>query len=109
VPEEMLEQYGAVSEQVAALMAEKAREKFNSNYALSVTGIAGPGGATDTKPVGLVYVGLAQEGQATIARKFQFIEDRKINRERSVASALEMLRRRLTGQEDLYNLRDNSR
>ena len=109
VPEEMLEQYGAVSEQVAALMAEKAREKFNSNYALSVPGIAGPGGATDTKPVGLVYVGLAQKGQPTIARKFQFIEDRKINRERSVASALEMLRRRLTGQEDLYNLRDNSR
>jgi nicotinamide-nucleotide amidase len=109
VPQELLDAHGAVSEEVASVMAEKAREKFNSSYALSVTGIAGPGGSTEMKPVGLVYVGLAQEGQPTIARKFQFIEDRKINRERSVASALEMLRRRLTGQEDLYSLRDNSR
>jgi nicotinamide-nucleotide amidase len=109
VPQDLLEQHGAVSEEVAKVMAEKAREKFTSSYALSVTGIAGPGGATDTKPVGLVYVGLAQIGQPTISRRFQFIEDRKINRERSVAAALEMLRRRLTGQEDLYNLSDNSR
>ncbi len=109
VPQEMLDQYGAVSEQVALVMAEKAREKFGSTYALSVTGIAGPGGATETKPVGLVYVGLAQKGQPTVSRKFQFIEDRKINRERSVASSLEMLRRRLTSQEDLYSLLDNSR
>ncbi|HET6512801.1 MAG TPA: competence/damage-inducible protein A [Candidatus Kapabacteria bacterium] len=109
VPQELLERYGAVSLECAEVMAEKAREKFGSTYALSVTGIAGPGGGTETKPVGLVYVGLAQEGQQTVARKFQFIEDRKINRERSVASALEMLRRRLTGQEDLYKLSDNSR
>jgi nicotinamide-nucleotide amidase len=109
VPQEMLDQYGAVSQEVASVMAEKAREKFGSTYALSVTGIAGPGGATETKPVGLVFVGLAQLGQPTVSRKFQFIEDRKINRERSVASALEMLRRRLTSQEDLYSLLDNSR
>lgn len=109
VPLEMIETHGAVSEQVALIMAERAREKFNATYALSVTGIAGPGGATATKPVGLVYVGLAQQGHPTVARKFQFIEDRKINRERSVASALEMLRRRLTSQEDLYVVLDNSR
>ncbi|MFQ5583900.1 MAG: CinA family protein, partial [Calditrichia bacterium] len=55
---------------------------------------AGPGGATESKPVGLVYIGLATVGK-TIVKKFVFGEDRRINKERSAQAALELLRRHL--------------
>ena len=54
-----LDEYGAVSEQVARAMAEGVREKLHSTWALSTTGIAGPGGGTPEKPVGMVFVGMA--------------------------------------------------
>ncbi len=61
VPAELIQQYGAVSAEVAEAMAEGARARFGSDYAISTTGIAGPTGATDTKPLGLAFVGLASK------------------------------------------------
>lgn len=58
VPKQTLEEYGSVSEQTAIAMAEGIQERFDTNYAISVTGIAGPGGGTKEKKVGLVYIGI---------------------------------------------------
>lgn len=81
---------GAVSEPVAAAMAEGARIRVGCDYGLSVTGIAGPGGATKTKPIGLTYVGLASKN-GTQVREFRFAGDRDENRRRSAHAALVML------------------
>jgi nicotinamide-nucleotide amidase len=91
VPAGIIEQYGAVSEQVAILMAQGVRKLAGTDYGLSVTGIAGPGGGTPQKPVGLVYVGFAHETDA-LAQKFMFGEDRKTNRERAAQAALNVVR-----------------
>lgn len=96
VPAEILATHGAVSEECAVAMATGVRSKFGSSYALSVTGIAGPGGATEDKPVGLVYVGVASEKRA-MARKFNFGIDRDINRTRATYNAIELLRREILG------------
>ncbi len=98
VRESTLAEYGAVSEQTAKEMASGARERFGSDYGLSTTGIAGPGGATPEKPVGLIYVGLA-DAEKCIAKKFTFGEGRRLNKERAAQAALEMLRRDLLGIE----------
>lgn len=94
VRESTLAQHGAVSEAVAKEMADGARALFNADIAVSTTGIAGPGGATESKPVGLVYTGLATH-EKTIVKKFVFGEERRINKERSAQAALELLRRYL--------------
>jgi nicotinamide-nucleotide amidase len=91
VPAGIIEQYGAVSEQVAILMAQGVRKLAGTDYGLSVTGIAGPGGGTPQKPVGLVYIGFAHEGDA-LAQKFMFGEDRRTNRERAAQAALNLVR-----------------
>jgi nicotinamide-nucleotide amidase len=62
VPQALLDEHGAVSAQVAEAMAVGCRARFGSDLAVSTTGIAGPGGATPNKPVGLVYVGVAWAG-----------------------------------------------
>jgi nicotinamide-nucleotide amidase len=97
VPPEILAEHGAVSKECAEAMALGARRRANSTYALSITGIAGPGGGTDLKPVGTTYIGLA-DAAGTETLKRQFIGDRA--RIRSFASqiALDFLRRRLTGR-----------
>lgn len=94
VSERDIDTYGAVSEPVALQMAKGIRKLANADYGLSTTGIAGPSGGTDQKPVGLAFVGLAHENGA-IVKKFTFCEDRKGNKIRSTQAALDLLRRHL--------------
>jgi PncC family amidohydrolase len=68
VPKETLANPGAVSEPCAAAMAEGARDRLGATWAISTTGIAGPDGGTDRKPVGLVYIGLAGPDGTTVER-----------------------------------------
>ena len=82
--------HGAVSAQVAKAMAIGARARFGSSLAVSVTGIAGPDGGSDEKPVGLTYVGLANEAGADV-RRFTLGGDRATNREAGARAALEWL------------------
>ncbi len=93
VPQKVLQQHGAVSAECAAAMAEGARKKTQADWALSVTGIAGPGGATPDKPVGLVYLGLS--GPRTTTRRCLFQGDRDQVRQQSVQAALQLLREAL--------------
>lgn len=88
---ESLNAFGAVSEQVAREMAEGIRTKSGADFALSTTGIAGPLGGTEQKPVGLVYVGLATPAE-TIVKKFQFCGERESVRQLTVQAALNELR-----------------
>lgn len=90
VPAAALAAHGAVSAQVAKAMALGARARFASTLAVSVTGIAGPDGGSDEKPVGLTYVGLANEAGADV-RRFTFGGDRAANREAGARAALEWL------------------
>lgn len=93
VKRETLEKYGAVSEQTALEMAEGLKRVSGSDVCVSVTGIAGPGGATDTKPVGLVYIGLVY-GDKKLCRRIQTGDDsRQWNRQYSLLSMLDMINR----------------
>ncbi|MBN1118561.1 MAG: competence/damage-inducible protein A [Bacteroidales bacterium] len=86
-----LEEFGAVSKQVVIQMANGIREKFNTDFALATSGIAGPTGGSDDKPVGTVWIALASHLK-TIAIKFQFGEHRQRTITRSSYAALNMLR-----------------
>lgn len=87
---------GAVSESVAKAMAVGARRRANATFGLATTGIAGPGGGTEEKPVGTVFVALATpDGAATQVRSFRFPDDRPTFKELTTQAALEMLRRLL--------------
>ncbi len=97
VRKESLEVFGAVSEQVAKEMASGARIAANADVGLSMTGIAGPGGGTADKPVGLVYVGIS-DTTGSIAVRHLFAGDRDENRRRSTLSALTLLFNRLIGR-----------
>lgn len=94
VKHETLETYGAVSEQTAAEMALGAVKAAGADAALSVTGIAGPGGGTAEKPVGLVYIGCAVNGEVTV-REYRFTGNREKNRDYAVARAITLLREEL--------------
>ena len=90
VPEDMLKEYGAVSEQVAKTMAEKIRTKSKVDIGIATTGIAGPTGGTKEKPVGLVYIAISTS-ENTVVKKFQFSGDRLQNKESTCNAALQML------------------
>ncbi len=92
VPETVLLSEGAVSEACAKSMAERCRALTKATYAVSVTGIAGPSGGTDEKPVGTVFIALASEAGVT-ARRYQFYGDRERIRKQSAAAALNLLRK----------------
>lgn len=87
VPEEVLSEHGAVSEQTACAMAQGAREALGADIAVSVTGIAGPGGAVPGKPVGTVWIGVSC-AQGTAARLHHFEGDRDAVRAQTVEAAL---------------------
>ncbi|MFO1089962.1 MAG: CinA family protein [Hyphomicrobiales bacterium] len=93
VPEQMLRQHGAVSEQVARSMAEGALERCPADIAVSVTGIAGPDGGTAEKPVGLVHFACARRGRPTVHVRALFgeDEDRGEIRRRAVKTALALV------------------
>jgi nicotinamide-nucleotide amidase len=92
VPAATLRQYGAVSEAVARIMAEGAIRNSTAQLSVAVTGIAGPGGGTEEKPVGLVHIAVARAGEATRHRECRFGDiGRGAIRLASVSAALEML------------------
>jgi nicotinamide-nucleotide amidase len=88
VPEELLARVGAVSEEVARHMAEAALERSGAGLALSCTGIAGPGGGTAEKPVGLVHLAGARQGGPAVARRHVFGGDRAAIRLATLREAL---------------------
>ncbi len=94
VPESMIEQHGAVSEEVAIAMATGACEKYGADYGLSVTGFAGPTGGTQVLPVGSIYLGYASP-VGVWAKKIQLRGDRASNRRRAATAALDWMRRKL--------------
>ena len=94
VSEITLERFGAVSPQVAEQMAQGVRQRSGADYGLSATGVAGPGGGSDDKPVGLVYLGLATPSGAE-SKRLQLPGDREAIRLRSARYALDWLRRTL--------------
>ena len=94
VPADMIQEYGAVSEQVAEFMARAARKKAGTDYAISITGIAGPTGGTEQKPVGLVYISVDSENGCDTKRCF-FHHDRQFIRLRAAQTVLNILRLKL--------------
>jgi nicotinamide-nucleotide amidase len=90
VEEDILKEYGAVSEQVAKLMADGIREQSNVDIGISTTGIAGPTGGTLEKPIGLVYIAVSTSDK-TIVKKFQFSGDRIQIKENTCNAAFQML------------------
>ena len=96
VSEETLKSHGAVSEECATAMASGVRKSLAVDYALSITGVAGPTGGTEEKPVGYTWIGIATP-HGSSAKNFKFSSDREVNRTRAVYSALEFLRRELLG------------
>lgn len=90
IPMELMNKVGAVSEEVAKLMAANARKKLNADYAISTTGIAGPGGGTPDKPVGTVWIAVASK-DGVEAKLFQFGDNRERNIQRSAMTGLMML------------------
>lgn len=97
VPKQIIEEYGAVSSECVAAMAEGVLKITGSDFAVATSGIAGPGGGSDTKPVGLVWIGVSSE-KGTETFKFIFKGDRKRNIERFAANALNQLRKKLVNE-----------
>jgi PncC family amidohydrolase len=98
VPAEVLEAHGAVSAQVALAMADGVRHALGTHLGVAVTGVAGPDGGSDAKPVGLVYVAVAGLGAPDV-RRFQWTGDRAANKRRSAEAALAMLLERVSAAE----------
>lgn len=96
VPRDAISESGAVSDIVASAMAEGALAQSSADLAIAVTGIAGPGGGTKDKPVGLVFLALAQTGQDAVVKRYVFAGTRTDVRRATVAAALELLHSRLT-------------
>lgn len=94
VPHELIEEHGAVSQPVALAMAAGMRQAAGTDLALGITGIAGPGGGTATKPVGLTYIAIASR-DGVACRVYRFLGDRETNKLLASQEALDILRRHL--------------
>lgn len=93
----LIAEHGAVSREVAAAMAEGALETSPAELSASITGVAGPGGGTAAKPVGLVFIGVARKNGPTVVEECRFLGDRKAVRAASVEKALDMLLKLVEG------------
>ena len=97
VPGDLIADYGAVSEPVARMMADGALEQSRANLAVSITGIAGPGGGTKMKPVGTVHIACARENKAMIHEMHQFIgQSRHEIRMSTLEVALELIQKQIS-------------
>ncbi len=101
VQAQTLDTVGAVSAAVAEQMAQGAQKALSVDYTLSVTGIAGPGGGTPQKPVGLTYIGLAVPDDAVIVQEHIWSYDRAENKQASVRAALQLLLNHLKTKEEV--------
>ena len=97
VPEAVIREHGAVSAETARLMAEGVRKSAGTDLGLAVTGIAGPSGGTEAKPVGTVFIALAC-GETTVCRPYAFRWERRRNKVMASQAALLMVWRYLTGE-----------
>ncbi|MEM9858573.1 MAG: nicotinamide-nucleotide amidohydrolase family protein, partial [Bacteroidota bacterium] len=102
VKEETLKAHGAVSEATVLQMAEGVRRKFNTNIGVATSGIAGPDGGTEDKPVGTVWIAISTE-QETIAKKLQLWKDREINIRAASIAVLNLIRITLSKTIELRN------
>ncbi len=100
VPAELIERHGAVSVEVARALAAGARERLRADVGVGVTGVAGPGGGTESKPVGLVCLSVVGPGEAALTRSVNLPGGRVDVRDRSTTVALHMVRRLLRGERD---------
>jgi PncC family amidohydrolase len=91
VPADVLASHGAVSAQVALAMADGARSRLGTDLGVGVTGVAGPDGGTEAKPVGLVYVAVSGGGREPVVRRFLWTGDRSENKHWSAEAALRLL------------------
>ncbi len=96
VPKALIERHGAVSTEVAAAMAEGALAHSRAEVAIAVTGIAGPGGATPDKPVGLVHLACRRRGHPPLDERHVFDDDRAAVRLAAVEAALDLLGRQVS-------------
>lgn len=95
VDESIIAAHGAVSDECAAAMSLTACERFNADFAIATTGIAGPGGGTPTKPVGLVFIAATRRGGTPVVIRRVFGGDRASVRAAAVFTALELLRQQI--------------
>jgi nicotinamide-nucleotide amidase len=96
VDPELIEKHGAVSDPVARALAEQARMRARSTYALTTTGIAGPSGGSPEKPVGTVYIALAAPSQVIVEKLF-FPSDRETFKQMAAQTSFDLLRRKIIG------------
>ena len=94
VPEVIIKEHGAVSEEVVTTMARKAREKLGTDCSIASSGIAGPGGGTDQKPVGTIWIAVSTPSE-TVAKKLQLTNKRELNIELTAVASLNLLRQTL--------------
>jgi nicotinamide-nucleotide amidase len=100
IDHQLIEEHGAVSEQVAKALAQGVRARMNADMGVGVTGVAGPGGGTERKPVGLVWLSVAGPEGATLTRSVNLPGGRPDIRDRATTVALHMVRRLLLGEVD---------
>ncbi|MCK5827940.1 CinA family protein [Candidatus Bipolaricaulota bacterium] len=98
VPQQTLIQHGAVSAPTAAAMAEGCRDRFSTDIAVSITGIAGPGGGSSEKPVGLVFLAVSVDKHTNVV-KYNFPGDREKVREAAISTALDLILGAITSQD----------